>query len=52
MRNLRNCINNEEMDLKFESNKGRDEFIKSLLDAVDNIVTLDDINEISELLDS
>ena len=42
----------EEMaELKFESNKGRDEFIESVLKSLDKDITAEDINEISDLLD-
>ena len=37
-------------ELKFESNKGRDQFIESVLNSVENKITKNDIDEISELL--
>lgn len=40
---------NEEIEVKFESNWGRDEFIKSVLNSVDNKLTDDDLRDLSEL---
>lgn len=37
-------------ELKFESNRGRDQFIESVLNSVDNKITKKDIDEITDLL--
>lgn len=37
-------------ELKFESNRGRDEFIEEVLNSIDNKPTQDELNEISKLL--
>ena len=42
-------LDEEENEIKFESNFGRDEFIKSVLKSVDNELTNDDLKELSEL---
>ncbi|MDO5818731.1 MAG: hypothetical protein Q4P11_00195 [Methanobrevibacter sp.] len=42
-------INEETIDVKFESNCGRDEFIKSVLNSVENKLTNEDLDELSEL---
>ena len=42
-------INEETIEIKFESNSGRDEFIESVLNSVDNKITNDDLMELSEL---
>lgn len=42
----------EIMELKFESNKGRDEFIEDVLNSIDNKITSDELNEISKLFNT
>ena len=43
-------INDEMLEVKFESNSGRDEFIESVLNSVDNKISDEDLCEISKLL--
>ena len=42
-------INEEIIEVKFESNSGRDEFIKSVLNSVDNKLSNDDLKDLSDL---
>ena len=42
-------INEEIIEVKFESNFGRDEFIKSVLNSVDNKLSNDDLKDLSDL---
>ncbi len=37
-------------ELKFESNRGRDQFIECVLNSVENKITKKDIDEITDLL--
>ena len=42
----------EIIELKFESNIGRDAFIEEVLNSIDNKITSDELNEISELFNT
>ena len=41
----------EHDEMKFETNKGRDEFVEEILEVLDRKVTIDELNEVSDLLD-
>ena len=44
-------INEETIEIKFESNRGRDDFIESVLNSIDNKISNNDLIEISELFE-